>query len=78
MFPFIEKSLQWKGTNFPELYEWLTRHSTTKNFRLRVMMPGQPNSAIELTIEDIKLTLNVDDWVVKNADGIYYVVEDDE
>lgn len=77
MFPFIEESVQWKGTNFPELYEWLTRNSTTKNFKLRVLMPGQPNSSIEIVIDNIRLSLCVDDWIVKNANGVYYVVEDD-
>lgn len=78
MSPLIEEALQWRGTNFPELYEWLTKHSTTKNFKLKVTMPGRPHSSIEITIDNIKLCLNVEDWIIKNKDGIYYVVEDEE
>ena len=78
MFPFGEESLQWRGTNFHELYEWLTNNSTTKNFKLRVIQPGNKRSTIEVTIDSVTLSLNVDDWIVKNPAGIYYVVEDDE
>jgi len=78
VFPLIEDSLQWRGTNFPELYEWLTRHSTHKNFRLKVAMPGQSNSSIEISIDGTTLQLRVDDWIVRSSEDIYYVIEDDE
>jgi len=78
MFPLAEDSLRWRGTNFPELYEWLTRYSTHKNLRLKVAMPGQPNSSIEISIDGITLYLRVDDWIVRSSEGIYYVIEDDE
>lgn len=78
MFPFVGESLQWRGTNFIELYEWLTKNSKTKSLKLKVLLPGLPNSPIEITIDDITLRLNIDDWVVKNENGIYYVEADDE
>jgi len=77
-FPLIEDSLQWRGINFAELYEWLTRQSTRKNLRLKVIMPGQPNSSIQISINGTTLYLHVDDWIVRSSEGIYYVIEDDE
>jgi len=77
LFPFVENSFQWKGTNFPELYEWLTGHTFTKKFKLKVLKPGQPNSSIEIIIDNIKLALNIYDWIVKDNDT-YYVVKDEK
>jgi len=78
MFPFAEESLQWRGTNFHELYEWLTRHSITKNLKIKVIQPGQPNSSIEIVIDDIRLVLSVEDWIVRTKDDVYFVIEDDD
>lgn len=78
MFPFTGESFQWRGTNFIDLYEWLTKHSTTKNLKLKILLPGVPNSPIEITIDDIVLRLNIDDWITKSEKGIYFVEADDE
>lgn len=78
MSPFAEESFQWKGTNFPELYEWLTGHSINKNLKLRIVTPGQPNSSIEINIDNAILYLSVGDIIVRTSDGSYFVIEDYE
>jgi hypothetical protein len=78
MFPFNGESLQWRGTNFSELYEWLTTGSISKNFKLKILEPGNRTSPLEITIEDLTLFLRVDDWIVRTKNGFFYVVEDDE
>lgn len=65
MFLAAEEAFQWRGTNFHKLYEWLTKHSITKNFKLKVIESGQSHSSIDIIIDDVKLTLNIEDWIVK-------------
>ena len=73
-------SIQWVGSNFAEVYQWLTDHSTSVNFLLRVLLPGNPNSTIEIQIDNLTLRLDIGNWIVRykqDSKMIYYVVEDD-
>lgn len=69
--------IQWVGTNFPELYEWLISGSATRDFVLRIKEPGNPRSSIEIKIENSSLRLKIGDWIFKDSDGFYYIVNDD-
>lgn len=76
MSPHVEESLQWRGNNFPELYEWLVRYSTTKNLKLKILSPGQPNSPIQVSLDrSISFKLSINDWIVRYDDGTYCVFD---
>ena len=65
--------VQWTGTNFPEIYGWLIEGSVTRDLTLRILEPGNRNSPIEIRIEEIKLRLNIGDWITRDDLGIFYV-----
>lgn len=69
--------IQWVGTNFPELYEWLINGSATRDFILRIKEPGNPQSSIEIKIKNSSLHLKKGDWVFKDVNGSYYVVDNE-
>ena len=75
MHPLAEESFLWRGNNFPELYEWLTRRSITKSFKIKVIEPGQPNSSVEIVIDNIWLVLEIEDLIVRTEEDIYYVLK---
>jgi len=64
--------VQWTGINFPEIYEWLIEGSTTRNFRLRVLDPGNKNSSVQITIDDCKLLLKIGDWIIQE-ESFYFI-----
>lgn len=63
----VKNSFQWNGTNFPDLYEWLTKNSISKNFKLKIVEPGSKTSEIKITVDDIHVViLKIGDWIVRN------------
>ena len=64
--------VQWTGTNFPEIYEWLIFSSVTRDFKLRVLDPGNKKSPIEITIDDCRLFLEIGDWIVRD-ENLYFI-----
>lgn len=64
--------VQWTGTNFPEIYEWLIDGSTTRDFRLRILDPGNKNSPVQITINDCRLLLKTGDWITQD-ESLYFV-----
>ncbi|MBM3194128.1 MAG: hypothetical protein FJZ60_00005 [Chlamydiae bacterium] len=69
--------VQWTGTNFPEIYEWLVSESATHDFVLRIDDPGNPRSAIEIKVDGFSVRLRIGDRIVKDVDNLYYVVNDE-
>jgi len=72
---FTVELFKWDGANFSKFYEWLTRQSFNKNFKLKIETPGQPNSAITIDIDNNILRLNVDDTIIRGKDGSYSVIK---
>ena len=75
MFPSIEETFEWRGTNFPELYEWLTKNSILKNFKIRVVDPGNKDSSIFISFNEAQLTLQVGDKIGRTIEEKYYIIE---
>jgi len=71
-------SVQWTGANFSHVYDWLISRSQSKDIVLRVLDPGNPRSTIQLEVEGLVLQLDVGDRIVRSADGLYYVVNEEE
>lgn len=67
-------SIKWLGTNFPDLYEWLVGESTPSLFKIKILDPGNPASAIQIKIDSTTLTLKVGD-VILEENGSYFVLE---
>lgn len=67
-------SIKWLGTNFPELYEWLVGESPPFFFRIKILDPGNPTSAIQIKIDSTTLTLKVGDVILEEK-GLYFVLE---
>lgn len=65
--------VQWTGTNFPEIYEWLTAGPVTRDLTLKILDPGNPASVIEIKIFGFNLRLNIGDYIVKDSENFYYV-----
>ena len=67
-----DNSIKWLGTNFSEVYEWLTNDLSFTDFKLKILEPGSSKSTIEIKVNNISLSLRVGDTIVR--DGIFYFV----